>query len=63
MNWNRTKVILIFLFFLINVFLFNMLGKIEERNMTIDDDAINNTISIAQNAGVEISKEIYLIKD
>lgn len=58
MNWNRTKVILIFLFFLINVFLFNMLGKIEERNMTIDDDAINNTISIAQNAGVEISKEI-----
>ncbi len=58
MNWKRTKIILIFLFLLINLFLYNLLREIDEQHETIERGIIYNTVIAAQKQGIEISTDI-----
>lgn len=58
MNWNRTKTILIFLFLIINIFLYNMLRSVEKGFETIDADVIENAAVFAETRGVSIPKDI-----
>lgn len=58
MNWNRAKTILIFLFLAINIFLYNVLVRIDTGIETIDDEVILNSVKAAEENGVIISKEL-----
>lgn len=56
MNWGRAKTILIFLFLIINLFLYGMLSEIDRGINTIDDNVLENAVKVANNRGIKINK-------
>ncbi|MBP3336903.1 MAG: hypothetical protein J6L59_00675 [Clostridia bacterium] len=56
MNWGRAKTILIFLFLIINLFLYGMLSEIDKGINTIDDNVLENAVKVANNRGIKINK-------
>ena len=58
MEWSKIKTILIFIFVLVNLFLFVMFFKGEYVDNTLSDEIIDNTVIILQQNNITADKSV-----
>ncbi len=59
MQWNKAKTVLIVVLLLVNVFLFSVTQQTVRSRSLLEDEYIDNAISLLQTRGLSIAKEVF----
>ena len=59
MQWNKAKTVLIVVLLLVNMFLFSVTQQTVRSRRLLEDEYIENAISLLQTRGLSIAKEAF----